>query len=411
MGKDEKLFTRSTNKIYFKDEDQDFYLQWALSFAKYGGAEFGECLAICPRIKDGDPDSWAREWIALSDRIRKVADDYLANGHKISARDAYFRACTYNRVGAIGLLPTDPRWPENYSKQVSCFQKAIALLDNPAEPISIPFRDGKMNGYFMRPDNNGARRPTLIAINGGESISEDMYFFVGAAGLLRGYNSLSFDGPMETATRMQNPGWVAANFPRNEVANAYHAVVDYALGRPEVDPERLAAIGFSGGGIRVLGMAAEDPRVNACIADAPLPDPATLLKAEFPAALQKAPAIVGDMLAKVAGATSRSTRVAMERILYVTGDTTPSGLIRTIGQYGTDPKGIRCAFLALVGEGEAPEAIRQAKYTYDNVSTSKKSYRLFTRAEGADAHCQINNLSLMQQVVLDWLDDLFGYGD
>jgi hypothetical protein len=49
----------------------------AFSFQKYGGAEFGECLAICPRIKEGSPDSWAKEWIALSDKTSKLADDCL----------------------------------------------------------------------------------------------------------------------------------------------------------------------------------------------------------------------------------------------------------------------------------------------------------------------------------------------
>jgi hypothetical protein len=35
--------------------------------------------------------------------------------------------------------------------------------------------------------------------------------------------------------------------------------------------------------------------------------------------------------------------------------------------------------------------------------------REFVAAEGADAHCQINNLSLLQQVVFDWLDEVFEY--
>lgn len=185
--RDGALFTRASKHLYFRDPDQDYYLQWALSFQKYGGAEFGECLAVCPRIKEGSPDSWAAEWLALSDRISKTADDCLVKGRTVSARDCYLRAYSYSRIGSIGLLPSEPAWPENYKKEVSYSQKAAALMDASVEPIVIPCRDGNMHGYLMRPDNGGTRRPTLIGLNGGESIAEDLYFWIGAPGLLRGY--------------------------------------------------------------------------------------------------------------------------------------------------------------------------------------------------------------------------------
>ena len=31
--------------------------------------------------------------------------------------------------------------------------------------------------------------------------------------------------------------------------------------------------------------------------------------------------------------------------------------------------------------------------------------RVFTKADGADAHCQLSNLPLSNQVLYDWLDD------
>jgi dienelactone hydrolase len=43
--------------------------------------------------------------------------------------------------------------------------------------------------------------------------------------------------------------------------------VDYLAGRPEVDPERIGCIGFSGGGLRAAYLGAADPRVKAaCVA-------------------------------------------------------------------------------------------------------------------------------------------------
>jgi hypothetical protein len=43
---------------------------------------------------------------------------------------------------------------------------------------------------------------------------------------------------------------------------------------------------------------------------------------------------------------------------------------------------------------------------YDALTVPKHFY-VFSIEEGADAHCQLNNFSLMQQFVYDWLDDVF----
>ena len=50
------------------------------------------------------------------------------------------------------------------------------------------------------------------------------------------------------------------------------AVIDYAVSRPDVDPDRIAAIGYSMGGYFVPGAAAYDKRIAACVADCLLPD-------------------------------------------------------------------------------------------------------------------------------------------
>lgn len=62
----------------------------------------------------------------------------------------------------------------------------------------------------------------------------------------------------------------------------------------------------------------------------------------------------------------------------------------------------------MVGEGELEEQMAQVREFY-NALQAPKDLRIFTAADGADAHCQINNLSLMQQVVFDWLDEVFIY--
>jgi hypothetical protein len=68
---------------------------------------------------------------------------------------------------------------------------------------------------------------------------------------------------------------------------------------------------------------------------------------------------------------------------------------------------INCPMLCLAGERDLPECIRQMHTCYEQLHVHKKAQHLLTVAEGADAHCQINNPHLMHQVVIDWLDDVF----
>jgi len=65
-----------------------------------------------------------------------------------------------------------------------------------------------------------------------------------------------------------------------------------------------------------------------------------------------------------------------------------------------------------MGEAEATELKRQ---TRDLAKDLKRrgvnvTVREFTAADGADAHCQVNNLRLLHAVVFDWLDGVFGRG-
>ena len=73
--------------------------------------------------------------------------------------------------------------------------------------------------------------------------------------------------------------------------------------------------------------------------------------------------------------------------------------------------GIRCPSLLLMSEGEAQELKRQTLELYDNFRQRGVAVTLreFTAAEGADGHCQLNNLRLAHLVIFDWLDRVFAH--
>jgi hypothetical protein len=65
---------------------------------------------------------------------------------------------------------------------------------------------------------------------------------------------------------------------------------------------------------------------------------------------------------------------------------------------------ITCPVLALAGEGESEEQRRQVDQALAGLRTPTERH-IFSAVEGAEAHTQVNNLSRMQEVALDWLDE------
>ena len=66
---------------------------------------------------------------------------------------------------------------------------------------------------------------------------------------------------------------------------------------------------------------------------------------------------------------------------------------------------IRCPTLITMAEHDALSA--SAAAFFEALRCSKTLLR-FTAAEGADGHCEMQNRSLLNQRVLDWLDEQLG---
>jgi hypothetical protein len=412
MARDnQSIAKRSSFRLHFKNQDMDFYLMCLLVNAAHEGATFGEVMETASHIKENDPDSWAEEWIALGERCEKRGEQSLERKHRISARQAYLHAFTYYRWGSIGLRPLDSRRAEIYRKFVSCFTKGAALLDSSIEPIQVPWKyrgeDVSLPGYFMCPDDSGAKRPTLISVNGGEMYPDDQYFWGGAAALERGYNvvSITYDG--QRAAPILYPDWGPMGFEVLDPPGFLAHIVDYALSRPETDSDRLAAIGFSSGGYYVGHQASLDKRLKAVVLAAPLYDLRALLEEELPDSLRKAPPFVLNVLSSLVGSLNPFMQVMLEDVMHGARAEHISDFMNVIGQIPpVDISRITCPSLALVGEGDSRQEIKQCHSFYENVSSLVKAKHVFTRESGASSHCQVDNMSLLEQVAYDWLDEV-----
>ncbi len=131
-----------------------------------------------------------------------------------------------------------------------------------------------------------------------------------------------------------------------------------------------------------------------------------LATAEIPAALQRLPGFLNDALGRAAGLANPYLALTMEKITWQFGVESPSAFMELTRTATSEGRlgGITCPVLALAGEGESEEQRRQVDQVLAELRTPHRRH-VFSAEEGAEAHTQVNNLSRMQEVALDWLDE------
>ena len=127
----------SSMEFLFKDPEYSFQCLRAISQSVSGAADIGEVLTTAARIKEGDDESWYAEWLATAERLKKNGDASLAEGHKVSAREAYFRPRTTTAPRVfLHRDPKDPRKLSTWRKSRDCFLKGARFSTAPIRPVS-----------------------------------------------------------------------------------------------------------------------------------------------------------------------------------------------------------------------------------------------------------------------------------
>jgi Esterase FrsA-like len=249
----------SHTRMHFQDNEMEFSLALILGATMNSGCEIGEAFFTAGRITEGDAVSWQKEWVEMAKRVEVRGDRNLARGHNVSARGQYMRASYYYRAALISMLPNDRQFKKTALKSRSLLKKAGKLLDPPLEYFEISFERSVLPGYFRKASKDGEKHKTLIMIGGGETFAEDLFFYIARQAYERGYNFLTVDLPGQGLLPLEG------KFFRVDVEVPMKAVVDYALTKAEVDPNRLAMFGISGGGGFVPRAAQFDNRIKAIV--------------------------------------------------------------------------------------------------------------------------------------------------
>ncbi len=402
MAEGVKVISMTSEKLPFRSAEMNFQFIRTLTHP-YGGAEFGECFYAAENTKDGDPESWVNEWTGVATRVEDRGEETLANGNNFSARENFLRASNYYRAAEFYAPWETPQHQELWEKSRSCFRRAAPLFDPPIEILEIPFEGKMLPGYFLRADGGGGKRPTLLVMGGYDSTGEELYFFIGAAANRRGYHALIFEGPGQRGVLHSYPDMIF----RSDYEVPVKSVVDYALTRPEIDGKHLALIGFSFGGYLAPRAVAFEKRICALIANAPIVNFRRLVLGALPFSMEEfSPSEINNLI-ETAAKQNPMFRATVENFLKPMGASTPWEFFEKMSDYTIESleDKIKCPTLSLISIGEGEEAVAQAHQFHEKLSCPK-TLRIFTEKEGAHGHCQVNNRSLMYQVVFDWLDEV-----
>ncbi|MGY1634168.1 alpha/beta hydrolase family protein [Geodermatophilus sp. SYSU D01186] len=391
---------RLKRRLYFKSSSLDLYLQMALSYGSFGGSSVGEALYASSRVRERDLDTWITAWQTVGESASRYAAEAEARGAGASARQGWLRSYTYLRTATHVVRPGDPRFRPLWDQAAGAFEHAAHLFDPPLERITVPFDGGILPGYVMRPPGSPRPRPTMLLFGGGETYAEDMYFWGGATGMARGWNVIAVEVPGQGSTAFDGLHF------RADVEDAVSGIIDTVLARPDVDPERLAAYGLSLGGYIVLRAAAHDERIRAVAASTPIMDWRRLLDESTPSVLRRFPALLEGATTRLGRFFDPTQLVVSEKFFqWQVGAKSLGEALRSFEPWKVDVGRIRVPVLSMAGDGEGPPFRRQAREVHELLS-GPTVLRGFPASSGADAHSQVNNLALAQEVVFDWLDEV-----
>jgi hypothetical protein len=389
----------------FQDPDLDFSARIALGMVASGVSDVGLVLATLDKVSDGDMQSWFDAWSASGAALAAQGRAAQAGGHQRSARWAYLAAsAAYAKAqDAVDGLADQSVLGPTFAAHRKYWDAWIDASEGRHVRVEIPYEGTTLPGYLLRPDATGVARPTLVVTNGSDGSLNDMYGSGAAEALARGWNAFLYDGPGQQSLVFDRgvpfrPDWEAVLTP----------VIDALVARPDVDSDALTGYGISQAGYWLPRALAFEHRLVAAVADPGVVDVSTSwtgflppemlellhggMKEEFNGYMAQAG--VDPATARTFAFRSRPYRI-----------TDPYDLFTEVGRYQLRDVVAQIRTPLLITDPQDEQFWPgQSRQLFDLLAGRKEIVE-FTRAEGANFHCEPTGRALTHLRMVDWLED------
>jgi len=350
-----------------------------------GVSALEDMQAIAPKLTDFP--SYLREFLALADKA-------LSEGRILHAA-YYFRSAEFFMRGA------DPAKTPTRQKFLSLLWEWYKI--DPSNRLEIPYMDGEIKGmlpvYIFPHDQS---RGTIVIHGGFDSYIEEFFpiiFYLRDAG----FNLICFEGPGQGGALVDS---------RLLLTHEWHKPVKTVLDNFEL--EEVTLLGISMGGCLALRGAAFEPRVKRVIAyDVFLDWPDTTLQKLRP--VGPALKLLLDLNASapfnalLAGIMKKSPLFdwAMHQAQLVLGASTSYEVFQKSKHYTTRDISPLIKQDVLLMAGSEDHVIPLSHFSQQIEllkNAGSLTTRLFTRDEQAQNHCQVGNLRLAIDYIINWID-------
>ena len=245
-----------------------------------------------------------------------------------------------------------------------------------------------MPALFSKAPGEG-RGPCIIHLDGFDIMKEIIYLKAGEEFRHRGISLLIVDHPgVGEALRLRE----MYGGPNTEVTAT--ACVDYLETRSDVDAGRIGIGGISLGGYYAPRAAAFEKRLKCCFCWGALWD-------------------FGQLVENVLGGRGGepSSPSLANQAMWVFGKNTVEEAVAAAKELtlaGVTEK-ITCPLLVVHGENDRQVPLWHAEKTYETaVNSPNRRLKVFTFAEGGAEHCQVDNNSMAEDYIADWVAEVLG---
>jgi pimeloyl-ACP methyl ester carboxylesterase len=373
---------------YFDDLHPDYGVNFQMNrWINYLGSQaLDDFREIAPNLIDYP--SYVQTFLTLGDKV-------LKQGRKLHA--AY-----YYRSAEFFMWSDDPRKIPTRDKFLQLALEWWGIKDSDRFMISYmqDSRNISLPAYRFTPDQP---KGTIVIFGGSDSYIEE-FFPVLMVMVERGYDIVAFEGPGQGRVLVEQQVPLTSEWQK-----PVKAILDY------FNLDDVTAIGISMGGYMVLKAAAYEPRIKRAIAWDILfngfdiwigklePVERVLVKTLF--RLQAAPilnALIGQAMKK-----SMVVDWGVRHSMYIMGVKTPYEYLQNLKTSYPDDffPLIKQDVLLLAGSEDFGIPLEQFYQQIEALKNVRSlTARLFTRAEQAQNHCQVGNLELALDVILNWIE-------
>lgn len=350
-----------------------------------------------------DEETMLEEMRDVSSTIHSYHDlikRFVELGEISLKKNEILKAAYYFRGAEFYVPESDPNKQELRKQFITLARDFYEISDN--QHYLIPYENGFLSAYRISPVKP---KGTLVIFGGFDSYVEEL-FRMGMIFRDAGYDVICFDGPGQGSALEDYK--IPMSYKWEQPVKS---ILDY------FELNNVTVIGMSLGGYLSLRAAAYEKRVKRVIAYDILMDfydvltnqlnPDFRVKFNDLIAQEKAEEI-NEVLHKLME-KSLMLEWGIMQGMHITGSSSPYDFFQSIMAYNTESFShlITQDVLLLAGQNDHYVPIKQfTNQIFALTKVHSLTARMFTSKESADTHCQIGNLGLATEVMLNWLNQV-----